>query len=72
LPYHWGYAGRITGDSANELGHLALDSNVHIQEVKAWACDIRPGRRPQGQARLALVEEYQHRAGIDSTTGTEV
>ena len=24
---------------------LALDPNVHIQEVKAMACDIRPGRR---------------------------
>ncbi len=45
LPYHWGYRGLSTGDSANDLFHLALDPNVHIQEVKAATCDIRPGRR---------------------------
>jgi formate dehydrogenase major subunit len=71
LPYHWGYAGCVTGDAANELSHLALDSNVHIQEVKAFACDIRPGRRPRGEERAALVEEYQRRAGIDAQTGTD-
>ena len=45
LPYHWGYSGTSTGDSANDLFHMALDPNVHIQEVKAATCDIRPGRR---------------------------
>ena len=48
LPYHWGKRGLITGDSANDLAHMALDPNVHIQEVKAFTCDIRPGRRPRG------------------------
>ena len=72
LPYHWGYAGYSTGDSANELAHLALDPNVHIQEVKAFACDIRPGRRPQGAARDELVAGYRARAGITDRTGTEV
>ena len=42
LPWHWGPNGLTTGDAANELSHLALDPNVHIQEVKAMACDIRP------------------------------
>jgi formate dehydrogenase major subunit len=70
LPYHWGDQGYSTGDAANELAHLALDPNVHIQEVKALACDIRPGRRPRGQARTELVREYQQRAGIDERTGT--
>ena len=42
--------GLSTGDAANDLAHLALDPNVHIQEVKALACDIRPGRRPRGPA----------------------
>ena len=50
LPYHWGGNGLTTGDSANDLAHLVLDPNVHIQEVKAMACDIRPGRRPRGPA----------------------
>jgi formate dehydrogenase major subunit len=45
LPYHWGRAGIITGDSANDLFPIVLDPNVHIQESKAATCDIRPGRR---------------------------
>ena len=72
LPYHWGHNGYSRGDSANELAHLALDPNVHIQEVKALTCDIRPGRRPRGPERAELVAEYQRRAGIDEQTGTEV
>ena len=46
LPYHWGWKGLSTGDAANDLFPLALDPNVHIQEVKAATCDIRPGRKP--------------------------
>ena len=38
-------AGISTGDAANDLFPLVLDPNVHIQEVKALTCDIRPGRR---------------------------
>ncbi|MGN6130037.1 MAG: molybdopterin dinucleotide binding domain-containing protein, partial [Nocardioidaceae bacterium] len=72
LPYHWGTNGYSRGDSANELSHLALDPNVHIQEVKALTCDIRPGRRPRGAERAALVREYLQRAGIDEQTGTEI
>ena len=72
LPYHWGPNGYSTGDSANELAHLALDPNVHIQEVKALTCDIRPGRRPRGPAKNDLVLQYQRRAGVDENTGTEV
>ena len=54
-PYHWGGVGIVTGDSANELLPLALDNNVHISEYKVATCDIRPGRRPRGPARLELV-----------------
>jgi formate dehydrogenase major subunit len=50
LPYHWGTRGLTTGDSANDLFHLTLDPNVHIQEVKAATCGIRPGRRARGKA----------------------
>ena len=71
LPYHWGWAGYSTGDSANDLVEVSLDPNVHIQEAKAFACDIRPGRRPTGAARPALVRAYQERAGITERTGTE-
>jgi formate dehydrogenase major subunit len=72
IPYHWGYNGISRGDPVNDLSHQALDPNVHIQEVKAFTCDIRPGRRPRGPARVALVREYQERAGITEKTGTEV
>jgi formate dehydrogenase major subunit len=71
LPYHWGWAGYSTGDSVNDLIEISLDPNVHIQETKAFACDIRPGRRPIGAARPALVRDYQRRAGITERTGTE-
>jgi formate dehydrogenase major subunit len=66
LPYHWG-VGRdavVSGDAANDLLGIALDPNVQIQESKAGSCDIVPGRRPQGEALLQLVEEYQSRAGV--------
>ena len=63
LPYHWGKRGLTTGDSANDLFHLALDPNVHIQEVKAATCGIRPGRRPRGGALRQLVEAMRARAG---------
>ena len=71
LPWHWGLNGLTTGDAANELTHLSLDPNVHIQEDKAFACDIRPGRRPRGPALRDLVRDYQQRAGITPQTGTQ-
>jgi formate dehydrogenase major subunit len=72
LPWHWGPNGLTRGDAANELSHLSLDPNVHIQEVKAMACDIRPGRRPRGPGLRQFVQSYQERAGITDTTGTEM
>ncbi|HLL86703.1 MAG TPA: molybdopterin dinucleotide binding domain-containing protein, partial [Thermoleophilaceae bacterium] len=62
LPYHWGGIGAATGDSANELLSVVMDPNVHIGEYKALTCDIRPGRRPRGRARLELVERYREAA----------
>jgi formate dehydrogenase major subunit len=72
LPYHWGPNGYSTGDAANELAHMVLDPNTHIQEFKALTCDIRPGRRPRGPALRALVREYQDRAGITEDTGRQM
>jgi formate dehydrogenase major subunit len=69
LPYHWGPNGYARGDSMNELSSMSLDPSSHIQEVKALTVDIRPGRRPRGAARLALVEEYRTRAGVTAETG---
>jgi formate dehydrogenase major subunit len=69
LPYHWGRRGLSTGDSANDLMHLALDPNVHIQEVKAATCDIRPGRRPRGPALIDFVNGYRARVGEEVEHG---
>jgi formate dehydrogenase major subunit len=62
LPYHWGQRGLTTGGAANDLTHLALDPNVHIQEVKALTCDIRPGRRPRGAKLTQYVADIRDRA----------
>ncbi|MCW3003588.1 MAG: Formate dehydrogenase [Conexibacter sp.] len=64
LPYHWGPNGLSTGDAANELLSQVLDLNTHISEYKAATCDVRPGRRPRGPARMALVEEYRRRGAV--------
>jgi formate dehydrogenase major subunit len=73
LPYHWGVGGDavVSGDSANDLFGIVLDSNVHIQESKVASCDIVPGRRPRGEALLRFVEEYRSRAGITVESGNQ-
>jgi formate dehydrogenase major subunit len=65
LPYHWGTRGLTTGGSANDLTHMTLDPNVHIQEVKASTCGIRPGRRPRGPALPRFVAEIREAAGAE-------
>jgi formate dehydrogenase major subunit len=62
LPYHWGNRGLTAGGAANDLSHMALDPNVHIQEVKAFTCDIRPGRRPRGRRLPEFVAALRERA----------
>ena len=56
-------AGSATGDAANDLFPLALDPNVHIQEVKAATCDIVPGRRPRGRDAASSSSTSYRRAG---------
>lgn len=74
LPYHWGVGkdALVSGDAANDLLGVALDPNVQIQESKAGSCDIVPGRRPEGEALLRLVEEYQSRSGATVMTGNDL
>lgn len=73
LPYHWGAGSDavVTGDGANDLLGITLDPNVQIQNFKTGSCDIVPGRRPRGAARMELVREYQERAGLTVRTGME-
>ena len=58
----------VSGDAANDLLGVTLDPNVQIQESKAGSCDIRPGRRPQGEELLRLIADYQSRAGATTET----
>jgi formate dehydrogenase major subunit len=62
LPYHWGQRGLTTGGAANDLAHMTLDPNVHIQEVKAFTCDIQPGRRPRGPKLPEFVARHRDEA----------
>ncbi|MGW2148451.1 formate dehydrogenase [Nonomuraea bangladeshensis] len=72
LPFHFGPNGVVTGDAANELSSITLDPNSHIQEVKAFSADIRPGRRPRGPGLTYLVRDQQLRAGVTEHTGMEI
>jgi formate dehydrogenase major subunit len=71
MPYHWGSRGLVKGDSANDLVGLALDPNVGIGEYKAATCDIRPGRRPRGEALTRFVADYRRRANSEGADETD-
>ena len=45
LPFHWAFAGEVVGDNANDLTSLVADPNVSMHEAKAFACQVRAGRR---------------------------
>jgi formate dehydrogenase major subunit len=72
LPYHWGSAGLVTGDSTNDLFGITLDPNVLIQESKVGTCDVRPGRRPTGRALLEYLDGYRRRSAVDVDPGTPI
>lgn len=74
IPYHYGESDTtpVAGDGANDLLGLTLEPNVFIQNSKVGACDIRPGRRPRGEARVELLKEYQQKAGLTVETGNRV
>ena len=67
LPYHFGNKGLVTGDVTNDLLHIALDPNVHIQETKGLTCDIRAGRRPRGAAMRTFMHDVQAQAGVEQS-----
>jgi formate dehydrogenase major subunit len=41
IPWHWGWSGLATGDSANVLTANVGDPNTMIPEYKVFLCDIR-------------------------------
>jgi formate dehydrogenase major subunit len=40
IPWHWGYAGRVTGDSGNVLTPNVGDANTTIPESKSFLCKV--------------------------------
>jgi formate dehydrogenase major subunit len=57
LPFHWGSAGPVRGDVANDLIPLSGEPNVNIHESKALTCGLVKGRRPVDADFLAWFEE---------------
>jgi formate dehydrogenase major subunit len=49
LPYHWGFRGLVKGDVVNDLLAISEEPNVRIMETKALVCNVRRGRRADGQ-----------------------
>jgi formate dehydrogenase major subunit len=43
IPWHFGFNGLATGDSANILTEAVGDANTHIPEYKAFLCNIEKG-----------------------------
>ncbi len=41
MPWHWGYTGLSTGDSANVLTPHVGDANTMIPEYKAFLCNVK-------------------------------
>ncbi len=56
IPFHWGSAGPLKGDVANDLIPLSGEPNVTIHESKALVCDLLPGPRPPDEELVAWLE----------------
>jgi len=62
LPYHWGPAGVVTGDIANDLIGVALEPTVKIHEAKAFTCNLEKGRKGIVSAVERAQEQELHAA----------
>ena len=63
LPFHFGTAGNVRGDAANDLIPISGEPNVTIMEAKALTCNIVPGRLPRGPAFIDWLNKYAPQAG---------
>jgi formate dehydrogenase major subunit len=59
LPIHWGYAGETVGAIANDLTSLITDPNVSMHEAKAFACQVRAGRLPDGRRAKPVFAAFR-------------
>src|SRR5438552_730328 len=63
LPFHWGSAGLVRGNSTNDLIPISGEPNVTIMEAKACTCNIVPGRLPRGPAFEGWLNKYVPKGG---------
>src|SRR5207237_1350101 len=63
IPFHFGAAGPLRGNAANNLVAISGEPNVTIMESKALLCNIIPGRLPRGPDFLAWIERYAPQSG---------
>jgi formate dehydrogenase major subunit len=58
MPFHFGSAGPVEGDSTNDLVPISGEPNVTIMEAKACGVNIVPGRLPRGPAFEEWIKKY--------------
>jgi formate dehydrogenase major subunit len=63
VPFHFGAAGPLRGNAANNLVAISGEPNVTIMESKALLCNIIPGRLPRGRAFLDWIECHAPQSG---------
>ena len=63
IPFHFGAAGPLRGNAANNLVAISGEPNVTIMESKALVCNIIPGRLPRGPDFLVWLERNAPQAG---------
>ncbi len=63
IPFHFGSAGPVRGDVANDLMAISGEPNVIIMETKALVCNIVPGPLPRGADFLPWLNKYAPQDG---------
>jgi formate dehydrogenase major subunit len=58
MPFHFGSAGPVKGDSTNDLIPISGEPNVTIMEAKVCGVNIVPGRLPRGAAFEKWIKKY--------------
>jgi formate dehydrogenase major subunit len=58
MPFHFGSAGPVEGDSTNDVVPMSGEPNVTIMEAKACGVNIVPGRLPRGPAFEEWIKKY--------------
>ena len=64
VPFHFGAAGPLRGNAANNLVAISGEPNVTIMESKALTCNIVSGRLPRGPAFLDWIEQQASQSGL--------